>query len=129
LETGLGGSINVEVLERVGAVNAAAEGGRGGLTRVSREQLLAWNRDAVVTLDPEFPRETAAREPWPSLRAVKQGRVFVAPRAPFGWYDSPPAANRLMGLRWLSSVLFAGGSPTALRAARILRAVLPRRAQ
>src|SRR5690606_16014079 len=32
LETGLAGSINMEVLERVGAINVAAAAGRGGLT-------------------------------------------------------------------------------------------------
>src|SRR5262249_9870129 len=34
LETGLAGSINLEVLERVGAINVAAAAGTGGLTRV-----------------------------------------------------------------------------------------------
>jgi iron complex transport system substrate-binding protein len=41
LETGLGGSINVELLELVGAVNVAGVGGeRGGLTSISMEQIL-----------------------------------------------------------------------------------------
>jgi iron complex transport system substrate-binding protein len=115
LETGLGGSINVEVLERVGAVNVAAESGRGGLTRVSPAQLIAWDPDVIITLDPGFPAWVTEHEPWPSLRAVRQGRVLVAPSAPFGWYDSPPAANRLIGLRWLSSVLFPGGRLAELR--------------
>src|SRR5262245_21079455 len=34
LETGLAGSINLEVLERVGAINVAAAAGTGGLTKV-----------------------------------------------------------------------------------------------
>jgi iron complex transport system substrate-binding protein len=37
LETGLGGSINVEVLEAVGAVNVAAAAGKGSLATVSLE--------------------------------------------------------------------------------------------
>jgi iron complex transport system substrate-binding protein len=45
LETGLSGSINLEVLERVGAVNVAATAGSGGLTKVSMEQVPAWNPD------------------------------------------------------------------------------------
>ena len=42
LETGLAGSINLEVLERVGAINVAASAGSGGLTAVSMEQVLSW---------------------------------------------------------------------------------------
>jgi iron complex transport system substrate-binding protein len=34
LETGLGGSINMELLERAGGVNVAASAGTGGLTKV-----------------------------------------------------------------------------------------------
>jgi iron complex transport system substrate-binding protein len=37
LEIGLGGSINMEVLERVGAINVAAAAGTGGITKVSIE--------------------------------------------------------------------------------------------
>src|SRR5262245_33762882 len=43
LETGLAGSINLEMLEQVGAINVAAGAGAGGLTKVSIEQVLSWN--------------------------------------------------------------------------------------
>lgn len=42
LTTGLAGSINVESIEQLGAVNVAAEMGRGGLVLVSVEQVLRW---------------------------------------------------------------------------------------
>ena len=41
LETGLAGSINMEVLEKVGATNVAAAAGTGGITKVSMEQVLS----------------------------------------------------------------------------------------
>ena len=56
LETGLRGSINVEVLEFVGGQNVVAAAGTGGLTRVSLEQVLAWNPGVIVTQDPAFAR-------------------------------------------------------------------------
>jgi iron complex transport system substrate-binding protein len=28
---------------------------------------------------------------------------------PFGWIDSPPSMNRLLGLQWLSHLFFPGG--------------------
>src|SRR5262249_42017416 len=45
LETGLGGSINVETIELV-AQNVAG-GTRGGLANVSIEQVLLWNPDVI----------------------------------------------------------------------------------
>src|SRR5262245_13431842 len=48
LETGLGGSINVETIE-VLAQNVAGET-RGGLSTVSVEQVLLWNPDIIITI-------------------------------------------------------------------------------
>ena len=115
LETGLGGSINIEILERVGAVNVAAAAGRGGPTTVSREQVLAWNPDVILALDTRFP-EAAARDPvWQVLKAVREHRIYTAPKLPFGWFDSPPGVNRLIGMRWLAKVLYPALFPEDLR--------------
>lgn len=107
LETGLGGSINVEVLERVGAVNVAAEGaGRGGLVSVSIEQVLKWNPEVILTLDRNFFKSVYRSPLWENVDAVKRHRVYVAPTLPFGWFDRPPSVNRLIGVQWLLTVLY-----------------------
>lgn len=115
LTTGLAGSINVEVLERIGAVNVAAELGRGGLVQVSIERVLAWDPDVIVTVDPHF--HAAAREEplWARVSAVRSGRVYLAPSLPFGWVDFPPSINRLLGLRWLGKVLYPSRFAEPLR--------------
>jgi iron complex transport system substrate-binding protein len=59
LETGLGGSINVETIEFV-AQNVAG-GTRGGLTNVSIEQVLLWNPDVIITIDQDFRGECFER--------------------------------------------------------------------
>ncbi|HVO15998.1 MAG TPA: iron ABC transporter substrate-binding protein [Alphaproteobacteria bacterium] len=115
LETGLAGSINMEILERVGAVNVAAAAGRGGLTTVSREQVLAWNPDVILALDTRFPPAAEADPVWQALTAVRERRIYVAPKLPFGWFDSPPGVNRLIGLRWLAKVLYPALFPEDLR--------------
>lgn len=115
LETGLAGSINLEVLERVGAVNVAAAAGKGGLTKVSMEQVLAWNPDVILALDPLFYRAVAADPLWSSVKAVRNKRVFLAPNLPYGWFDAPPGVNRLIGVRWLMSVLYPKQFPESLR--------------
>src|SRR6476659_2769269 len=53
LETGLGGSINVETIEFLGARNVAGET-KGGLATVSLEQVLKWDPEVIVTIDRDF---------------------------------------------------------------------------
>jgi len=115
LETGLGGSINMEVLERVGATNVAAAAGTGGITKVSIEQVLAWNPDAILALDPTFYRGVASDPLWASVKAVRERRIYLSPNLPYGWFDAPPGVNRLIGVRWLASVLYPKQFPESLR--------------
>ena len=117
LETGLGGSINVELLGVVGARNVAAAAGSGGIATVSPEQVLAWDPDVILTQDAGFRRGIAEDPLWSGLRAVRAGRVYQVPALPFGWFDAPPGANRLIGVRWLAQVLYPDLFPTGLEAA------------
>ena len=114
LETGLGGSINAEVVEFVGAQNVAAAAGSGSVTRVSLEQVLSWDPDVILTQDPTFAR-TALTDPiWRTTRAAREQRVWRAPALPFGWLDAPPGVNRLIGALWLARRL-DGSAATTIR--------------
>jgi iron complex transport system substrate-binding protein len=115
LETGLGGSINLEVLERVGAINVAAAAGTGGITKVSIEQVLSWNPDVILVLDPTFYRSLPGDPLWSPVKAVRDQRIYLAPNLPYGWFDAPPGVNRLIGVRWLGSVLYPKQFPENLR--------------
>ncbi len=107
LQTGVGGSINIELLKYAGAANVAEETASGGnLASVSLERILAWNPDIILTTDPNFYDLVWDHPVWSSLQAVKAGRVYLSPTLPFGWFDRPPSANRLMGLHWLLAVLY-----------------------
>lgn len=105
LETALGGSINVETIEFIGARNVAGAMA-GGLALVSLEQVLAWDPDVIITIDRDFAAQVRTDPNWASLRAVRDGRVHLAPKMPFGWIDFPPALNRLPGLFWLGTLLY-----------------------
>jgi iron complex transport system substrate-binding protein len=116
LQTGLKGSINVESLERIGARNVAAERmGPGGIVTVSPEQLLAWNPEVVITIDSDFFTAARSDAVWKSVRAVRDGRLYVAPTEPFPWLDFPPSVNRLIGLKWLGRILYPQWLPDNLR--------------
>ncbi len=115
LNTGLAGSINMESIERVGATNVAAALGRGGLVQLSVEQVLAWDPDAIVTIDRNFYASVWRDPLWQGLAAVRAGKVFLSPNVPFGWIDFPPSLNRLVGLRWLARSLYPEAFPEDLR--------------
>ena len=118
LETGLTGSINTEILERAGGRNVADAGGqRRGIVQVSPEQILVWNPEIIVTWDRNFhARIQAGADPvWASVKAVEEGRVYLAPTAPFGWIDRPPSVNRLIGLAWLANIFHGDRFPFDFR--------------
>lgn len=116
LETGLAGSINVEILEAVGARNVAAAAGTGGLTQVSPEQILAWNPEIVLGLDGTFVDTVGGNPLWANVRAIADGKVYLQPGLPFGWFDSPPGVNRLIGVHWLLHILYPDEVRSDLRA-------------
>ena len=114
LETGLGGSINVETIEFLGAQNVAGER-RGGMATVSIEQVLAWNPDVIITIEPAFAAAVRTDAVWAPIKAVKSGRIYLSPRLPFGWVDFPPSVNRLIGLWWLAKMLYPDQFPEDLQ--------------
>jgi iron complex transport system substrate-binding protein len=112
LVTGLGGSINVETIELL-AQNVAG-GTHGGLANVSIEQVLLWNPEVIVTIDQDFAASVRNDPAWSSISAVKNGRVHLSPKMPFGWVDFPPSVNRLIGLWWLGKILYPEKFPEEL---------------
>jgi iron complex transport system substrate-binding protein len=113
LATGLGGSINVETIELISR-NVAGET-QGGLANVSIEQILVWNPDVIVTIDQEFAEMVRNDPSWASVKAVRDNRVHLSPKMPFGWVDFPPSVNRLIGLWWLAKILYPERFPEDLR--------------
>lgn len=115
LQTALGGSINAQVMEYLGARNVAG-GVRGGLAVVSLEQVLAWNPEVIFTNDPNFYRDVWGDARWRAVAAVRAKRVHLAPHLPFGWFDFPPGPNRIIGLYWAGKILYPDLFPEDLRA-------------
>lgn len=100
LETGFRGALATEVLEGAGWTNVA-EGSRH-IGRVTREQVAAWDPEAIVTLDPAFARAAADDPLWRQRRGGGRRALLLLPATPFGWVDRPPSVNRLLGCAWLA---------------------------
>jgi iron complex transport system substrate-binding protein len=112
LVTGLGGSINVETIELL-AQNVAG-GAHGGLANVSIEQVLLWNPQVIITIDQFFAQTVRHDAGWQAIDAVKNGRVHLSPKMPFGWVDFPPSVNRLVGLWWLAKIHYPDHFPEGM---------------
>ncbi len=118
LETGLEGSINTEIIERAGALNVAKDPTaiRHGIVQVPIEQVVVWNPDTVITWDRNFFEKVWRDSYWQGIDAVRAGRVYLSPTAPFGWIDRPPSLNRIIGLKWLAGLFYPDQFRQDLRA-------------
>jgi iron complex transport system substrate-binding protein len=115
LQSGGRGSINVEVLDFLGARNAAAEA-RAGLATVPFEQVMLWDPEVILTTDPNYWRAVWTDPRWRAVKAVAAKRVYLSPHLPFGWFDFPPGANRLLGIWWAGKLLYPQAFDIDLRA-------------
>jgi iron complex transport system substrate-binding protein len=64
LETASRGSINVESLDRLGARNVADKLGQPGVASVSPEQVLAWDPEIIIAIDPTFAGTVRSDPVW-----------------------------------------------------------------
>ena len=115
LETAPRGSQHAQILDAVNVTNVAdLELGDGSRVQISAEQLLAWNPDVIVVNgEPKADKSgnSAAEDilsnpDYASLKAVQDNKVYGTPNAPFNWVDRPAGPNRLIGMRWLSAVVY-----------------------
>lgn len=115
LETAPRGSQHAQILDAVNVTNVAdLELGDGSRVQISAEQLLAWNPDVIVVNgEPKADKSgnSAAEDilsnpDYASLKAVQDNKVYGTPNAPFSWVDRPVGPNRLIGMRWLSAVVY-----------------------
>lgn len=103
LETGLKGSLHTEAVEQLGLINVASDASQHGLSQVSFEQLLLWEPDIILTQDANTYDYIIHNALWKNLKAVRNGQVLLLTGLPFGWLDSPPGINRLLGMRRLQA--------------------------
>ncbi len=115
LESPARGSINAEIIERMGGINVV-EAETRGLVTVSPEQIHAWAPDIILTADRDFAANVGSMPEWQGIPAVDQGRVYLAPGEPFGFVDAPPSVNRLIGLKYLAHVFYPELATGDLRA-------------
>mgnify|MGYP000264291899 FL=1 len=115
LETAPAGSAHGQIIDMVNAVNVAdLEMGEGSRVQISAEQLLAWDPDVIVvngepkadTSGASAAEAILANPDYASLKAVQDQQVYGTPNTPFSWIDRPMGPNRIVGIRWLSGLIY-----------------------
>lgn len=113
------GSMHVDdALELCGVRNVAdlpGTVGQGmGMPTVNIEQVAQWNPDAVLVSEytmsdyriSDLYGEIRDSAEWRHVAAVKEGRVYSIPQAPFSWFGRPPSVVRLLGCLQLLKLLY-----------------------
>jgi iron complex transport system substrate-binding protein len=85
--------------------------GKGTFRPASIDAIRALDPDILIFSDPAMRTVLQQSEAWAGVRAVRDGKAYIAPSVPFGWIEEPPSINRLLGLAWLR-----GSDPVSLAA-------------
>lgn len=107
LSTDCPGSMHTELIELAGARNVHRCASRDlyGMEKVALEQVLLYNPDVILVFEPLFFKSILSDHRWRQVKAVRERKVYLIPRQPFNWFDRPPSFMRLLGLKWLTSLL------------------------
>ncbi len=86
LNTEGSGSITNYWMEAAGGINVATENGiEGTFIDISAEELLEWDPDVIILRDVPFYEEIYADPVLSTLSAVRDGKVYVAPKGVYNW--------------------------------------------
>ena len=77
-----------------------------GMESINFEAVLKADPDVIIVQSPKFYKDIFKSKKWMMLGAVKEKRVYLVPRIPYNWIDRPPSFMRLLGIHWLSSIIY-----------------------
>ncbi|MGD1821696.1 MAG: ABC transporter substrate-binding protein [Pleomorphochaeta sp.] len=99
------GNFHTQVFPLVG-INNVVEG-NGNWIKVSPEQIIIWDPDYIILSDREaYDSFLNSDSPYMDVTAIKNNNIYMIPEGPFDWIDSPPAMNRILGLKWLGKLIY-----------------------
>ncbi|MBU1054640.1 MAG: ABC transporter substrate-binding protein [Proteobacteria bacterium] len=108
LSTECDSSLHAELINLVGGRNVHRCLMRSlyGMEKVSMEQVMLYNPEVILAIEPAFYRSVFSDPRWKSIKAIKDKRVYLIPREPFNWFDRPPSFMRFLGAKWLANLLY-----------------------
>lgn len=112
-------SSHYEAISYAGGINPHKCKNKGGmgLEKVSMEQVMSYNPDIIIAQEKLFFDTVKSDAKWKNIKAVKNGEVYLVPKAPFNWIDRPPSFMRLLGIQWLQKIILKNQSDAELKKA------------
>lgn len=109
-------SSHYEAISFAGGVNPHKCKSKGGigLEKISMEQVMGYNPDIIVVQEKIFFDIVKSDPKWKNIKAVKNGEIYLVPKAPFNWVDRPPSFMRLLGIQWLQKIILKNQSDAQL---------------
>ena len=77
-----------------------------GIEKLNIEQVILMNPDVIVSLHAEFAGNVFRDNRWAGISAVRSKKVYLAPSSPSNWFGGPPSHMGLLGLQWLTNILY-----------------------
>jgi iron complex transport system substrate-binding protein len=104
------GTVHADVIDIAGGLNVSEveESIRGGASEISMEQLMLWNPDVVLFAPNSIYDSVENRAEWKEISAIKNKKYYEVPNGPYNWIGRPPSVNRVLGVKWLTNLLYPG---------------------
>ena len=109
LNTNAAGSVQAQVLDIVGAVNAVIVediSNAGGGNVIGLEQLYNFDPEVILFAGGSIYGMVAELPAWSDLSAVKGNLYYEIPGLPYNWLANPPSVNMVLGVWWLGNLLY-----------------------
>lgn len=102
------GAAHAEVLdlltENVAVVDTPSSKGSGN--EVTMEQIALWDPELILFDADSIYDTVAGMDTWKELAAIASGNYLEVPEGPWNWLGTPPAAQRYLGMIWLTAELY-----------------------
>lgn len=106
LEAIIGGKSHAQCAEKAGAEVVVTSKTAQSNGSISLETLYQLDPEYIFTYSEEGYKTITTGSDWASLKAVKDGKVYLVPNMPHGFIDSPVCSNRIIGLWYLASIFY-----------------------
>ena len=108
-KTSFHGEVLDLMADNLGAAGEVSFSGDGN--EVDFEQILNWNPEAILFAPHSIYSTVGADAAWQKLDAVAGGRYYEVPASPYNWVTDPPSVQRILGLTWISGLLYPQDDP------------------
>lgn len=106
LEAIIGGKSHAQCAEKAGAEVVITSKTAQSNGSISLETLYQLDPQYIFTYTEEGYKTVTTSSDWASLKAVRDGNVYLVPNLPHVFIDNPVCSNRIIGLWYLASIFY-----------------------